>query len=103
MADPHGRRSRPSRPEWAGVAHLLSAPTIAERAAAFVDRDGEAIGWPGLLAIAERLLVHAALDLWNGDRETSQYDAVTRLDDDNFARLVEALRLCRGLPAEDPR
>ncbi|MGH8930625.1 MAG: hypothetical protein ACRDZO_08375 [Egibacteraceae bacterium] len=72
-----------------GVVHLLSAPAIAERTAAFVDRSGEAISWPGLLAAclawsaAERLLVHAALDLWNGDRETSLYDAVTRLDEDN--------------------
>jgi hypothetical protein len=97
----------PSRREWAATVHLLTAPAIVERAAAFIDPDRKAIGWPGLLetslpwSAAERLLVDAALDLWNGDRSTSLYDAVTRLDDPNFARLVEALRLRRPLPVQD--
>jgi hypothetical protein len=92
--------------EWAAAVHLLTAPVIAERAAAFIDHDRHAIGWPGLLeasrpwSAAERLLVHAALDLRNGTQATSLYDAVTRLDEDNFARLVETLRLRRGLPAQ---
>jgi hypothetical protein len=97
----------PSRREWAATVHLLTAPAIVERAAAFIDPDRKVIGWPELLeasqpwSAAERLLVDAALDLWNGDRSTSLYDAVTRLDDPNFARLVEALRLRRPLPAQD--
>ncbi len=97
----------PSRREWAATVHLLTAPAIVERAAAFIDPDRKVIGWPGLLetslpwSAAERLLIDAALDLWNGDRSTSLYDAVTRLDDPNFARLVEALRLRRPLPAQD--
>ncbi len=96
----------PSRREWAATVHLLTAPAIVERAAAFIDHERKVIGWVGLLetsrpwTAAERLLVDAALDLWNGDRSTSLYDAVTRLDDPNFARLVEALRLRRPLPAD---
>jgi hypothetical protein len=93
----------PSVREWAATVHLLTAPAIAERTTPFLDHDRQAIGWPGLLeasrpwSAAERLLVHAALDLWNGAEPTSLYDAVTRLDDVNFTRLVEALRLRRGL------
>jgi hypothetical protein len=47
---------------------------------------------------AERLLVHAALGLWNGAQATLPCDAVVRLDDLNFADLIQALRLRRGLP-----
>jgi hypothetical protein len=95
--------------EWVAAVHLLTAPAIVERTEAFLDHGRHAIGWPGLLetsrpwSAAERLLVHAALDLWNGAEATSLYDAVTRLDEVNFCRLVEALRLRRGLPAEGGR
>jgi hypothetical protein len=91
--------------EWAAMIHLLAALAIAERTTPFIDHGRQAIGWPGLLeasrpwSAAERLLVHAALDLWNGDQPTSLYDAVIRLDEVNFLRLVEALRLRRGLSA----
>jgi hypothetical protein len=97
----------PSRREWAATVHLLTAPAIVERAAVFIDPDRRVIGWAPLLeasrpwSAAERLLVDAALDLWNGERSTSLYDAVTRLDEPNFARVVEALRLRRPLPAQD--
>jgi hypothetical protein len=90
-------------PLTSGVAavHLLTAPAkLPERTAPFIDRNGQAISWPSLLETsrpcrAERLPVHAALELWNGTEATPRYDALTRLDDPNFARLVEALRLRR--------
>jgi hypothetical protein len=59
----------PSWREWAATVHLLTAPAIVERAAAFIDPDRRAISWPDLLetsrpwSAAERLLVDAALDL----------------------------------------
>jgi hypothetical protein len=80
----------PSRREWAATVQVLTR-TGDRRARRGVHRPRPA---------SDRLLVDAALDLWNGDRSTSLYDAVTRLDDPNFARLVEALRLRRPQPAQ---
>jgi hypothetical protein len=73
----------PSQREWAATVHVLAAPAIVERAAAFIDPDRRVIGWASLLeaslpwSAAERLLIDAALDLWDGERSTSLYDAVT--------------------------
>ncbi|MGH8905567.1 MAG: hypothetical protein ACRD0K_03400 [Egibacteraceae bacterium] len=99
----------PSAREWAATVHLLTAPAVAERTAPFSDHGRQTIGWPGLLQ---------ACRPWAGPsgcsstprstcgsvpEATSLFDAVTRLDEVNFARLVEALRLHRGLPAEGVR
>lgn len=86
--------------EWDAAVHLLTAPLFHGRNVGHIHPDRRIIDWNQLLdqpwSASEALLVLAAHDLWNGDGDVNLYDLVNRLDDTNFARLLEAIRLARG-------
>jgi hypothetical protein len=87
-------------PEYAAVCHILAAPVLARRTAPYVLADD--FDWDGLLREAEtmsggeRLLVDLAAELWNAEKTTGIWEIPRRLDAENFARVIEALYLCRG-------
>lgn len=88
--------------EWDGAVHLLSAPCITALTAPYIDVDAQEVRWHELIetsrpwSTGERLLVDAALDLWNADAGVNLYELVNRLDRDNFTRVLDAMRLARG-------
>jgi ABC-type uncharacterized transport system ATPase subunit len=87
--------------ELAAVLHVLSAPTVWRRAEPYVGRD--AIDWAGLRAEAqtmsggEQVLVRIADELWHAEKVTGLWELTRRLDAKSFERVVEALRLARGI------
>ena len=87
-------------PEYAAVLHLLTAPALRPRTAAYVI-DGD-FDWPGLLAEAETmsggetLLVRIANELWSASKDVGLWELPRRLDAPSFARVLEALQICRG-------
>jgi ABC-type uncharacterized transport system ATPase subunit len=93
--------------ELAAVLHVLSAPTVWRRAEPFVGRDE--IDWPGLRAEAatmsggEQVLVRIADELWHAEKATGLWELTRRLDATSFERVVEALRLARGVVARPRR
>ena len=91
-------------PDHLAVRHILTSPTIAERAMPFVGEDG--VDWYPLLVEAETmssgesLLVRIAYDLWHAGNDVGLRELPRRLDRTSFRRVVEALELSRGeLPA----
>ena len=91
-------RSQP--PEYAAVCHILAAPALAPRTAAYIGEDD--FDWDGLYKEAatmsggERLLVDVAAELWNAEKRTGLWEVPRRLDGKNFRRVIEALYLCHG-------
>jgi hypothetical protein len=87
-------------PERAAVLHLLAAPALRPRTAAYLS--GGDFDWPGLLTEAETmsggeaLLVRIAHELWEARKDVGLWEIPRRLDPQGFARVLEALRLCRG-------
>jgi hypothetical protein len=87
-------------PEYAAVLHLLTAPAVWARTAAYL-KDGD-VDWPGLLAEAETmsggeaLLVRIAHELWQARKDVGLWELPRRLDPQSFTRVLEALRICRG-------
>ena len=88
-------------PEYAAVLHLLTAPALWPRTAAYVS-DGD-FDWPCLFAEAETmsggeaLLVRIAHELWSASKTVGLWELPRRLDAHSFARVLEALRICRGM------
>ena len=87
-------------PEYAAVRHILGAPLIEARTQPYV---GEAdFDWDGLereaatMSGGERLLVRVASDLWKSEKTTALAELPRRLDDRNFLRVLDALRIARG-------
>jgi hypothetical protein len=87
-------------PEHAAALHLLTAPALRPRTEAYL-RDGD-FDWPGLLTEAETmsggeaLLVRIAHELWDARKDVGLWEIPRRLDAQNFVRVLEALRICRG-------
>jgi hypothetical protein len=87
--------------EHAAVRHVLAAPLIAHRTAPYVDE--EDVDFEGLVREAEtmpgggQLLVGIAYELWNAEKTIGLWEIVRRLDERNFERVLEALRISRGL------
>ena len=92
-------------PEHAAVRLVLSAPLIAAKTAPYVGEDD--FDFDGLESQLETmsgggvLLARIARDLWTAEHTVGITDIVRRLDDANFARVVEALRIARGRFAWD--
>ena len=90
-----------SRRQWESVVHVLAAPMFAHKTAQFLDPATTSADIEGLVGAAEvwshgeQLMVALAADLWDG-REVSVRALCTTLDDCNFARALEALRVARG-------
>jgi hypothetical protein len=86
-------------PEYAAVRHVLSAPLIASRTAPYVGEDD--FDFDGLeceletMSGGEGLLVQVARDLWTAGHTVGITDILHRLDNANFGRVVEALRIAR--------
>jgi len=86
--------------EFEVAALLLSG--VGEKTRHFLDAARGRIDWPALLheavswSSSERLLVHAARDLWAGDDPVSLRQLVDRLDAQNWQLLLRALALARG-------
>jgi hypothetical protein len=89
-------------PEYTAVRHILSSPAIAERCAPHIAEDD--FDWASLLAESERMsggeqmLVRIALDLWEAKGIVGLWELPRRLDRGNFARVLDALVMCRGEP-----
>lgn len=87
-------------PDHLAVRHILTSPTIVDRAAPFVGEDG--VEWYPLLVEAETmssgesLLVRIAYDLWHAGNDVALRELPRRLDRTSFRRVVEALELSRG-------
>jgi len=98
MSHSHSQNYRP--PEYDAVRHILGAPLIESRTRPYVG-NGE-IDWAGLereaetMSGGERFLVGIASDLWTTEKTIPLAELPRRLDDRNFRRVLEALRLARG-------
>jgi hypothetical protein len=94
--------ARTGNSEFDSAAHLLRAPLIASRTADLIDDERVSIEFLALLersgvwSTGERMLVDVALDLWNGDGETTLSDVVGSLDDRCYDRVMEAVAIRRG-------
>jgi ABC-type iron transport system FetAB ATPase subunit len=86
--------------EYAAVSHILSAPLLARRTAAYILDDD--FDWEGLgreaetMSGGERLLVRIAYELWNAEKSAGLWEISNRLDSANFRRVIEALLIYRG-------
>jgi hypothetical protein len=93
-------------PEYAAVRHILAAPAVAPRAAAYILEDD--FDWDGLrheartMSGGERLLIDLASELWSAEKTTGLWEIPRRLDRENFRRVIEALYLCRGAEVAAP-
>ena len=91
-------------PEYVAVLHLLTVSTLWPRTARFVE-DGD-FDWTGLLDEArtmsggESLLVRIAYELWHARKDVGLWELPRRLDARHFARVIEALQICRESPAD---
>ncbi len=90
---------RDPSPREAAVRHILASSALASRCGSYI---GEDIDWPELLRTAatlsggEQVLVRLAHDLHEATRSVGVSELPAQLDDANFERVVQALRLYRG-------
>src|SRR3954463_464811 len=98
-------RQNPYRPpEYDAVRHILGAPLIESRTRPYVG-EGD-FDWVGLereaatMSGGERFLLRIASDLWTTEKTIPLAELPRRLDDRNFRRVIEALRLARGEAAD---
>jgi hypothetical protein len=95
-----GNVSELTMPDYLAVRHILTSPTIADRAMPYIGEDG--FDWYPLLVEAEamsngeRLLVRIAYDLWHAGDGVALWELPRLLDRQSFRRVVEALALSRG-------
>jgi hypothetical protein len=85
--------------EWESTLSILNAlPQVpVER---YVGHEKRVIDWPDLLnarhwSTGEQVLLRAAQDLWNGAGGCTLGEIVSRLDDENYELVLEALELRR--------
>ncbi len=95
------RTIRPYTREHAAAVHVLAAPCIWRRAAAYVSDHGQ-IDWSALERAAgpwssgERLLVRVAEDLYRGVEEPASLGRLCgTLDTSNLRRVLEAVCMLR--------
>lgn len=88
------------RREHAAVSHILTAPLIARRTAPYLTSDD--FDWAGLgretdtMSGGEALLVEIAYELWHAEKVVGIWELASRLDADNFRRVMAALAIYRG-------
>ena len=99
-ADVERRVSGSTAAAHEAVRYILTSPSLGDRCRPLLDGDG--FDWPGLLAEAEamssgqRLLVHAAHELWEAPGVVGIWELARGLDRTSFDRVVTALRHYRG-------
>jgi hypothetical protein len=89
-------------PLWDAITFLLRAPELFDRTRRFIDEgdcfidlaalEREARPWPR----NERSLVDVAHQFWTGKGAISLSGVTLGLDEENFERLVTAMRIRRG-------
>lgn len=93
--------------EFDAAGWVLSAPLIASRTVPFVSSQHETgfpLDWDGLVEASgswssgERLMVRAALDLWNGAEPVGLRELVGVLDPPNLQRVLEGVLILAGSP-----
>ena len=90
--------------------HVLTADAVDEWTASSIDYKERSIDWEGIkrngvyLSHGGEILVEVAKQLWNGSRTplvggqpVTFCEVVTYLDADNLARVIEAMKIHRGL------
>jgi hypothetical protein len=98
--------SNSSAAAWDAVSYLLASPSLGGRCRPLHDEGG--FDWPALLDEAEamsngqRLLVHVAHELWEGEGLVGLSKLARGLDRANFERLMTALRIYRGDEVREP-
>jgi hypothetical protein len=87
--------------DYAAVRHLLAAPRIAHRTDRYIHADD--FDFAGLahesetMSGGEALLVRIAEALWRAEHTAGLWEIARRLDSASFERVLEALRIARGL------
>jgi hypothetical protein len=93
--------------EYPAVLYILGTPGLWERAAPYVRRND--IDWKGLLeetrtmSGGQTLLVKIAYELWTAKKTVGLWEIVRRLDAESFERVIDALAMSRGTPAQQLR
>src|SRR3954469_4862058 len=88
--------------ELAATLHALAAPMLRQRVEPYIDRERRAINFPALLdqpwSHGERAMLEVACTLWGREdlADASLSPVLYVLDDDNLARLLEAMLIRRG-------
>lgn len=88
--------------EFESACHVLSSHAIVDRTAPHVDVDRRSIDWEAIheesrmWSRGERVLFSIAIELYTADAGTIS-DAVLHLDDENFMRVLEAMKIRRGM------
>ncbi len=86
--------------DYEAVKHVLTAPLIARRTAAYITADN--FDFVGLtresetMSGGESVLVQIAKTLWLAEPAVGLWEVVRRLDAASFDRVAEALRIARG-------
>ena len=87
--------------EYAAAAHILTAPILRNRTEPLLDPGRQSIDFDALLlhsetwSRGEKLLVKAALDMWNGCGEATLGELISTLDSENLNRVLHAVAMRR--------
>lgn len=89
-----------NHPDYEAVRHVLTAPQIAARTAAYIGADDFDFGGLAIeadtMSGGERLLLAIADELWHAEKRAGLWEIAHRLDATNFERVLDALRISRG-------
>jgi hypothetical protein len=92
-----------ARAEDAATLHILASPLLPpDLAARYLDIEGRTFAWQAMLdergwSTSEETLLRAAVGVWNGLGDCMIGDLVSRLNDDDYRRVLEALAIRRGI------
>ena len=88
--------------ELAATLHALAAPMLGQRVEPYIDRERRAIDFPALLdqpwSHGERAMLEVACTLWGREdiADARLWPVLYVMDDDNLARVIEAMLIRRG-------
>jgi hypothetical protein len=91
--------------ELAATLHALSAPMLSRRVDRHIDHATREINFPALLdqpwSTSERAMIEIACTLWGREdiADARLSPVLYSMDDGNFERVIEAMRIRRGRPA----
>jgi hypothetical protein len=94
--------------EDVATAHVLEAPLLPQEVISrYWDKDARNFDWQGLLnyrswSSSEEALIRAAVGIWNGSGDCTLGMLITRLKDDDYRRVLEAMALRRGILMGEP-
>jgi hypothetical protein len=91
--------------EFAAALHALSAPLLSRRVEPHIDAATRSIDFPALLdqpwSTSERAMIETACTLWGREdiADARLSPVLYSMDEANFERVIEAMRIRRGRPA----